>query len=306
MSDGVGSEGQVHEGQQTSEKQASDDRSGDRPSRSWGERVVALAFTVAVLAGLALTVVYSVGGQAQLEGLFLAVALGGIGVGAVVWAQRFMPSEEVTEDRIELGSTDEEVKAFTQSFETGEESLERRSLLVKLGLGALGALGLAAVFPIRSLGPRPGRGLKDTGYAEGVRLVTVHGRPVRPDSLVPGTVLTVWPEGHEGDADSPTLLIRTGAGQLQLAQPTVDDIVAYSKLCTHTGCPVGLYQQQEQLLLCPCHQSTFDVLDGAQPIFGPAARPLPQLPIGVDDQGFFVALGEFPQPVGGGFWDRGR
>ncbi|MDP9020330.1 MAG: Rieske 2Fe-2S domain-containing protein, partial [Actinomycetota bacterium] len=104
----------------------------------------------------------------------------------------------------------------------------------------------------------------------------------------------------------PTLLIRTGAGRLELAQPTVGDIVAYSKLCTHTGCPVGLYQQQEQLLLCPCHQSTFDVLHGAQPIFGPAARPLPQLPIGVDHQGFFVALGEFPQPVGGGFWDRGR
>ncbi|MBW3547673.1 MAG: Rieske 2Fe-2S domain-containing protein [Actinobacteria bacterium] len=306
MSDGVRSDGQVHEGQQASEMKGPDERSGDRASRSWGERLVALAFTVAVLAGLALTVVYSVGGQPQLEGLFLAVALGGIGVGAVVWAQRFMPSEEVTEDRIELGSTDEEVEAFTHSFETGEESLERRSLLVKLGLGALGALGLAAVFPIRSLGPRPGRGLKDTGYAEGVRLVTVHGRPVRPDSLVPGTVLTVWPEGHEGDADSPTLLIRTGAGRLQLAQPTVDDIVAYSKLCTHTGCPVGLYQQQEQLLLCPCHQSTFDVLDGAEPIFGPAARPLPQLPIGVDDQGFFVALGEFPQPVGGGFWDRKR
>ena len=306
MSDGVRSEGQVHEGQQASENQASEERSGDRASRSWGERLVALAFAAAAVAALGLTVVYAVGGQPQLEGLFLGLALGAIGVGAVVWAQRFMPSEEVTEDRIELGSTDEEVEAFTQSFETGEESLERRSLLVRLGLGALGALGLAAVFPIRSLGPRPGRGLKDTGYAEGVRLVTVHGAPVRPDSLVPGTVLTVWPEGHEGDADSPTLLIRTGAGRLELAQPTVGDIVAYSKLCTHTGCPVGLYQQQEQLLLCPCHQSTFDVLDGAQPIFGPAARPLPQLPIGVDDQGFFVALGEFPQPVGGGFWDRGR
>ncbi|MDP8987030.1 MAG: Rieske 2Fe-2S domain-containing protein [Actinomycetota bacterium] len=305
MSDGVRSEGQVDEGR-VDEGQEGPEERGDRANRSWGERVVALAFATAAVAALGLTAVYAVGGQPQLEGLFLGLALGGIGVGAVVWAQRFMPAEEVTEDRIELGSTDEEVEAFTQSFETGEESLERRSLLVKLGLGALGALGIAAVFPIRSLGPRPGRGLKDTGYAEGVRLVTVHGTPVRPDSLVAGTVLTVWPEGHEGDADSPTLLIRTGAGRLELAQPTVGDIVAYSKLCTHTGCPVGLYQQQEQLLLCPCHQSTFDVLDGAQPIFGPAARPLPQLPIGVDDQGFFVALGEFPQPVGGGFWDRGR
>jgi ubiquinol-cytochrome c reductase iron-sulfur subunit len=278
----------------------------DDEPRPWGERVVIVAFATAVAAALGLTVVYSVGGQAQLEGLFLGLALGGIGVGTVVWAQRFMPSEEVTEDRIDLASTDEEVRVFTRSFEAGEENLERRGLLVKLGLAALGALGLAALFPIRSLGPRPGRGLKSTGYREGVRLVTVEGTPLRPEALAPGTILTVWPEGEEGAADSPTLLIRTGVRDMKLAQPTVGDVVAYSKLCTHTGCPVGLYQQQEQLLLCPCHQSTFDVVDGAQPIFGPAARPLPQLPIGVDDQGFFVALGDFPQPVGGGFWDRGR
>lgn len=274
--------------------------------RSWGERVVAMAFIVGAVAALGLTVVYSVGGQPQLEGLFLGLALGGIGVGVVVWAQRFMPSEEVSEERIELGSTDEEVRAFTESFEAGEENLERRGLLVKLGVGALGALGLAALFPIRSLGPRPGQGLKSTGYREGVRLVNADGAPLRPESLAPGTVLTVWPEGEEGAPDSPTLLVRTGTGRLELAQPTVGDVVAYSKLCTHTGCPVGLYQQQEQLLLCPCHQSTFDVVDGAQPIFGPAVRPLPQLPIGVDQQGFFVALGDFPEPVGGGFWDRGR
>jgi ubiquinol-cytochrome c reductase iron-sulfur subunit len=301
VSDGARSSGRIDEGPDRSPQRS------DRPEpRPWGERVVALAFATAVAAALGLTIVYSVGGQPQLEGLFLGLALGGIGVGTVVWAQRFMPSEEVTEDRIELSSTDEEVKAFTRSFETGEENLERRGLLVKLGLGALGALGLAALFPIRSLGPRPGRGLKDTGYREGVRLVTVEGRPLRPEALSPGTVLTVWPEGEEGAADSPTLLIRTGVEDMKLAQPTVGDVVAYSKLCTHTGCPVGLYQQQEQLLLCPCHQSTFDVVDGAEPIFGPAARPLPQLPIGVDDQGFFVALGDFPEPVGGGFWDRGR
>ncbi len=86
----------------------------------------------------------------------------------------------------------------------------------------------------------------------------------------------------------------------------VDGIVAYSKLCTHVGCPVGLYQAQEALLLCPCHQSTFDVLAGAEPIFGPAARPLPQLPLAVDDEGYLVATGDFEAPVGPGFWDRGR
>jgi ubiquinol-cytochrome c reductase iron-sulfur subunit len=265
---------------------------------------VVVAFSVAIVAALGLAVVYSVGGQAQLEGILLGLALGGIGVGTVIWAQRFMPSEEVAEDRKPLSSTDEEVEAFTASFEQGEETLQRRRLLTRLGGGALAALGLAAFFPLRSLGPRPGRGLKVTSWAPGRRLVTDDESPVRLDDLVPGTVLTVWPEDHVGEADAPALLIRTGAEQLDMAGPTVADVVAYSKLCTHTGCPVGLYQQEEQLLLCPCHQSTFDVLDGAEPIFGPATRPLPQLPIALDDDGFFVALDDYPEPVGGGFWDR--
>jgi ubiquinol-cytochrome c reductase iron-sulfur subunit len=87
---------------------------------------------------------------------------------------------------------------------------------------------------------------------------------------------------------------------------TVEGVVAYSKLCTHVGCPVGLYQPQIAQLLCPCHQSTFDVLDGARPIFGPAARPLPQLPLGLDGRGHLIATGDFSDPVGPGFWDRGR
>lgn len=274
-------------------------------SQQRGERVVATSFAVAIVGAIALTVVYSVGGQPQLEGVFLGLALGGLGVGAVVWAQRFMPSDEASEDRGQLASTEEEVVAFTTAFEQGEENLQRRGLLVKLGLGAVGALGLAALFPIRSLGPRAGEGLKHTAYRAGLRLVNDEGHPIRPQELVAGTLVTVWPEGDQGSADSPALLIRTGAERLDLAQPTVGGIVAYSKLCTHTGCPVGLYQEEEQLLLCPCHQSTFDVLDGAEPVFGPATRPLPQLPIGVDGQGFLVALGDFPQPVGGGFWNRG-
>ena len=284
--------------------EAGPDEAASPTVRVRGERAVVAAFAIAILAALALTIVYSVGGQPQLEAVFLGLALGGIGVGTVFWAQRFMPSEEVAEDRHRLESTDEEVLAFTRSFEQGEETLQRRKLLARMGGGALAALGLASLFPLRSLGPRPGRGLKVTPYRSGLRLVTESGAPVRLDDLAVGSVVTVWPEDHVGEADAPTLLIRTGAEGLALAEPTVEDVVAYSKLCTHTGCPVGLYQQQEQLLLCPCHQSTFDVVDGAEPIFGPATRPLPQLPIGIDDEGFFVALGDFPEPVGGGFWDR--
>jgi ubiquinol-cytochrome c reductase iron-sulfur subunit len=87
---------------------------------------------------------------------------------------------------------------------------------------------------------------------------------------------------------------------------SAEGLVAYSKLCTHVGCPVGLYQADEHLLLCPCHQSTFDVLDGCRPVFGPATRSLPQLPISIDEQGFVVAEGDFSGPTGAGFWDRDR
>jgi ubiquinol-cytochrome c reductase iron-sulfur subunit len=285
--------------------------------RRWGrprsERPVIIGFSVAIASGLGLAVVYVLGGQPQLEGIFLGLALGGIGVAVVVWAQRFMPNHEEVEERPAMASTEEQVARFTTSFEEGGETLQRRTLLVRLGLGALGALGLAAIFPIRSLGPSPGDDLKRTPYGNGrLRVVTEDGEPVRPDDLAVGGLLTVFPENHIHDAQSPTLLLRAGDDENVFRTPaeragwTVGGIIAFSKLCTHTGCPVGLYQVPENLLLCPCHQSTFDVLQGAEPVFGPAARPLPQLPLDVDDDGFIVAVDDFSDPVGGGFWNRGR
>ena len=280
--------------------------------RPKSERPVVVAFAVSTVAALALAVVYLRGGQAQLEGVFLALALGGFGAGLVLWAKRFMPTEEVAEERPQLASTEEDVRAFTESFEAGEHTLQRRGLLLKMAGAALGALGLAVLFPIRSLGPRPGRALKYTPYALAgpVRLVDEDDQPVRPEEIVEGGTYTVFPAGDVQSGDAATILVRVPPEQLRLDEDraawTVDGIVAYSKLCTHLGCPVGLYQSQFQLLLCPCHQSTFNVLEGARPVFGPATRPLPQLPLGVDAEGFLVATGDFEAPVEGGFWDRGR
>ncbi len=270
--------------------------------------IVTCLYGVSMVAGLGLAVVYWNGGDAELEGALLAVALGGIGAGMVVWAKQFLPGGGVAEDRGRLESSDDDVARFRADFERGREEIGRRRLLLGLLLGALGALGAALLFPIRSLGPRPGRGLFNTAYAPGIRLVTAEGRPVRPDSLVVGAVITVWPEGHTEAADSPTLLVRVQDPRLfqdDVVLPwTVGGIVAYSKLCTHLGCPVGLYQAEEHLLLCPCHQSTFAVLDGARPVFGPAVRPLPQLPMGVDGEGYLIATDDYQEPVGAGFWDR--
>jgi ubiquinol-cytochrome c reductase iron-sulfur subunit len=297
-----------------------DPESGRRgaPTRAaTAEALAATCFIVAALAAIGLTVVYWQGGQTQLEGVLLAVATGGIGVGIVVWAKRFMPADEVSEEREPLASSEEEIADFNADFEQGEQSLVGRRLLVGSLGAALAALGAALLFPIRSLGPRPGRGLKRTAYAAakgrkgGVRLVRADGKPLRPAEVAVDGVLTVFPEGHVSDGDAPTLVIRTRSSQkLRLHAGrdawVVDGIIAYSKLCTHVGCPVGLYQAGEGKLLCPCHQSTFDVLQGAKPIFGPATRPLPQLPLGVDDDGYLIATADFSAPVGPGFWDRDR
>jgi ubiquinol-cytochrome c reductase iron-sulfur subunit len=271
---------------------------------------VVVAFSLSIVAGLALAVVYSLGGQPQLEGGLLAVSLLGIGAGMIVWAKRFLPNEEATEERGRIGAEPEDVEAFQATFAEGEEAVGSRRLIIGLLTGGLGALGLALLFPVRSLGPRPGRGLFSTEMKDGRRLVTAEKEPVRPEDVPRSGVLTVWPEGHEDASDSSTLLIRVEDESLFREGVkrtwTVGPVVAYSKLCTHTGCPVGLYQAEEHLLLCPCHQSTFEVLAGARPVFGPAARSLPQLPLGVDTEGFLVAKGDFEVPVGPGFWDRGR
>lgn len=271
------------------------------------EAPAAVAFGLSILAGFGLAVVYVLGGQAQIEGALLGVALGGLGVGLILWGKRLLPPEQVVEER-ELASPAAEREAAERALVRGEEELGRRRFLARLLLGALGALGLAALFPIRSLGPRPGRSLFDTGWRRGMRLVDEDGVPVTRDRLGLGSIITVYPEGAVGSADSQAVLIRVEAALLALPTERLawapEGFVAYSKVCTHAGCPVGLYRAQTRRLLCPCHQSTFDVLRGAEPVFGPAARPLPQLPLEIDAEGVLRALGDFPEPVGPAFWDR--
>jgi ubiquinol-cytochrome c reductase iron-sulfur subunit len=314
---------------ETDESDESDDtyESNEAPRATTGDEVLtgrgtrveltsAACFIASAIAAIALAAVYWEGGQPQAEGVLLAVSLGGIGVGIVLWAKHFMPNEEVAEERHPMASTEEDVAAFTADFQAGQSTLRSRRILVATAGGACAALGVAVLFPIRSLGPRPGRGLKETAFRGedgdgGVRAVREDGSPVRPADLEVGSTITVWPEGHTDDADASTVLIRYGDDQG--FQPrsgredwTVDNVVAYSKLCTHVGCPVGLYQTELGLLLCPCHQSTFDVMRGAKPVFGPAARSLPQLPLALDDDGYLISAGDFSDPVGPGFWDRGR
>jgi len=270
--------------------------------------VVAIAFGAATLAALGLFVVYIAGGQPQVEGALLFVALAGIGAGLMVWATRLMTGiDQITQSRRHAPPPLGEKEAAAEAMAGGVEEMSRRRLLFRLLLGAAGALGLAAIFPIRSLGRAPGASLFRTEWRTGLRLVDVDGNLVTRGTLEVDSFTTVFPEDAVGSGDSQAVLIRVPPGSLQLPADRLagapDGYVAYSKICTHAGCALGLYLAQVYQLRCPCHQSTFDVLNGAQPVYGPAARALPQLPIQIDPDGTMRALGDFTAPVGPSFWD---
>ena len=272
------------------------------------ERLVLLSFGVTFVSGIALLVLYVLGGQTQLESILLTLCLGGLGVGIVIWAQRLMSSEVRIERRHPIGGDPQRIRDLTDAA-TDEEGFTRRTLLIKALGGALAGLGAALAIPVFSLGPAPGRALFETSWRPGARLATNGGEPVRPDQIPVGGVLTVFPDGDDSDPNAATLLVRVEPELLALQADALagapDGFVAYSKICTHAGCPVGLYRAGQHTLICPCHQSEFDVLRGATPISGPAVRPLPQLPIRLEGD-TFVAVGDYPEPVGPSFWNMGR
>ncbi len=291
------------------------------------ERIIAALFILSMLAGIGFIAAYiglEVKGQgldAVLRsnlalGLSMAVAFLAVGVGAVIWVRSVMPDVELTEERHPLASSEADRKAFVETFKEGADTSQfvKRPLLRRTLIAATLPLGLAPLVLLRDLGPLPGTSLRHTVWRNGVRL-TIAGsnRPLKPaDFAAPGSMITVIPQGYQDDDDAiakaAVILIKLGPGELHNPTNmnwTVDNIVAYSKICTHVGCPVALYEQTTHHILCPCHQSTFDATRGANVIFGPAPRPLPQLPMGVDSEGYLIATSDFHEPVGPSFWERG-
>lgn len=271
-----------------------------------GESGILFGFLLCVLGGAGLTWVYVVGGQPQAEGILLGVALCGLGFSLVTWAHRLMPHGPYEEPREPLASGEQELTLFAQDFQR-EGIVTRRRLIVGGLVAAAGSLGIAALFPIASLGPAPGDALVTTPWRRGKRLVTSDGTPIRPEDVPLEGLVTAFPEGHTDSADGQIVLMHVGPG---LIRPKAgrgtwspDGFIAYSKVCTHAGCPVGLYQSQSHQLLCPCHQSAFDVLNGARVVFGPAFRSLPQLPLAIAD-GYLVAQSDFHEPIGPSYWNR--
>ncbi len=289
------------------------------------EQLAALCFAISFLGSAAFVAAYVIFQVHSLDKTFRSnLALGGsmtvaflaIAVGAVIWVRELMPNVELSEERHPLASTEEDRKAFERTFTEGAETSQvvKRPLLRRSLLVALGPLALAPLIVLRDLGPLPRATLRHTAWKKGTRLVVFGSyEPIKAaDFSSPGSLITVVPEGTADDleavAKAATIIIKFRPGELKhptVLNWTVNDIVAYSKICTHVGCPAALYEHTTHHILCPCHQSTFDAQRGAKVLFGPAPRPLPQLPITVDSEGYLVAQSDFHVPVGPSFWELG-
>ncbi|MFJ9152776.1 Rieske 2Fe-2S domain-containing protein [Streptomyces sp. NPDC102270] len=298
------------------------------------ERVVAMLFTVSMLATVGFIAsyvgiphdesiyVFPIGHINALNfalGLTLGLALFSIGAGAVHWARTLMSDEEIADERHAIEAPPEVRAKVHADFKQGakESALGRRKLIRNTMFGALALFPLSGVMLLRDLGPLPGTKLRHTMWRKGLQLVNMNtNEPLRPSDVQVGSLTFAKPEGLEEHDEQFQTEIAKAALMIVRIQPdnikdkrelewSYEGIVAYSKICTHVGCPISLYEQQTHHVLCPCHQSTFDLSDGARVIFGPAGHALPQLRIGVNDQGYLEALGDFEEPVGPAFWERG-
>ncbi|MFC4064126.1 cytochrome bc1 complex Rieske iron-sulfur subunit [Actinoplanes subglobosus] len=267
-------------------------------------------------------------------GVTLGLGLLSLGFAILAWAKKLLPHELSIQQRHGDPSSDDErlITGQTMMYVADELGVARRPLLK--GAIAIGAapLGLAVAAPlVGGLIQNPHKDKYPIMYTTGfepalnggklVRLTREDGSPIRPDDVSAGGQMTVYPGIPHGAtnhyADSPTLLIHLRADDAAETRKNAEadkngrnvgsmwgNYVAYSKICTHAGCPASLYEQQTNRLLCPCHQSQFLITDNAQPVFGPATRRLPMLPLTVDEEGFFVAAEDYRDVVGPDFWER--
>ena len=300
------------------------------------ERQVATMFALSAILIIAFIVVYvrvpvenfvNLGpiGIVNSSNLLLGLTFGGaiflIGAGAIHWAKKLMADEEIADERHPVGSPQEDKDAALEAFQDGlaESGFAERPIVRRTLIGALLLFPVPLIVLLKDMGPLPGTSLRETVWKKGDRIVVdVTLQPLRPEDLRVGTLVSASPEGltelqeEEGTqnarAKASIILVRMKPEEIRSQQGADWDfngILAFSKICTHVGCPIALYQQRTHHLLCPCHQSTFDLADSGNVVFGPAARRMPQLPITVDDEGYLVAADGFQEPVGPSFWERG-
>lgn len=280
-----------------------------RPGSAPKSVVVLFLLSAAGAAGFAACYVLGLGTEAL--GGCIGAAFAFLALGLARWSTLIDAAEPDYVEEREVGPTPPETYDTFRRALT-EQPVPRSGVLWGALATAVGAIGGAALFPLRSMLPdmkeSPDAELSHTPWRAGTRLVTEDGTPVRATDLAVGGALTAFPEGLDPrkHVDTTTMLVRLDPADLHLPAGrnrwSVEGVVAYSKLCTHAGCQVGLYADTAQQLMCPCHHSVFDVADGARAIEGPAPHPLPQLPLDTDADGYLIARGDFTAPVGPGWW----
>lgn len=262
-------------------------------------------------------------------GTLLGLAILLIGLAAVQWARVLMGDEEMVEYRHSAASDEETQAAAAELFNEGVEQsgIKRRGLLGGAMLGAIGIVPIPAVVLLADMGPHPTKDVRaetieKTIWAEGVRIVNdVTKLELRPEDLEIGQLVNAQPANiydeevvpsakdyHIAKAKTSLIVVRMDEESIKVPESRKDwhvsGILAYSKICTHVGCPIALWERQTHHVLCPCHQSTFDLGNSGVVVFGPAGRSLPQLPIKVDDEGYLVARSDFTVPVGPSYFER--
>ena len=308
----------------------------DPKAATRAERQVATMFTLAILSVFAFVISYvkipntkmidvpilgAVNANHVAIGLFFGLAILLIGVGAIHWAKKLMPDVEVIQERHALTSNDTEREAVASSFQRGKEEsgFAERKLIRRTLLGAMALFPIPLIVMLRDLGPMPGTRLRETIWDKGIHLVTdVTYNKIKASDIPIGGLVNAVPENllkiEEEDGNlnergkASIILVRMDPAEIVSQQGEAWDyqgILAFSKICTHVGCPISLYQQRTHHLLCPCHQSTFDLSNSGNVVFGPAARRMPQLAITVDSEGYLIAQSGFKEPIGPSFWERG-
>jgi ubiquinol-cytochrome c reductase iron-sulfur subunit len=298
-----------------------------RPPEHSGERLVApveprpraellvAALLVGSAGAAALAVVaYGLDWSTQAFGGALAGALVLVAAALVVAAKTFIPTEELDEDYPPFAHPDEQRDVARMVRESGSGITRKRLLGGAAGLAG-SALGAALLAPAVSLGPVfRVKDLFRTPWRRGRRLVDDAGRPWRAAAIEEGAFYTALPERADPKLiGSPVIVVRIDPAALRLPAGrkgwAPEGILAYSKICTHAGCAIALYRnplfdptEPGRALVCPCHYSTFDPATGGQVLFGPAGRPLPQLPLMIGPDRRLRAGGDFSGPPGPAWW----
>jgi ubiquinol-cytochrome c reductase iron-sulfur subunit len=289
----------------------------DSPPSSGAELAALVLLAAGAACGVAFVVVYALDrlpNQTQLFGACLGLAFLFVAAALILTGKRLIVTEELEHDYPVEEHADEQETILQTVADSGSRLTRRR--LFKACLGAAGgALTVAVLTPLASLGPVLDVGaFYDTPWRRGRRLVDERGRPWRADDIEEADFYTAFPEGADKEQlGAPVVLVRLPQHELHLpranAHFAADGIVAYSKICTHAGCAISLYRSPlfrpndpRPALVCPCHYSTFDPAAGGTVLFGPAGRNLPMLPLSIDRRGELRAAGNFDGPVGPSWW----